>query len=494
MRVAVASFEFEGNSLSLRVARRADFARLGIFEGPQVLEIARGKQLALTGGIDALTEAGAEIVPIYAARCVPGGHVEDSYFEEAKAAIVEGLAAAGPLDGIYLALHGAMICATEKDPEGALLKAIRDRLGAGPKIAVSFDLHAHVTPLQTDCAQIIVGYETYPHVDAYRTGHCAADLLARALKGRIDPVTRIAKYNAIVPVLGGATLGDAPMAHVAAHARSLEAQGRALSVSYFPVQPWLDMADVGITGLAVTDGDPQAAETVALEILDDIWDRREAFELPSMSPEQAVEAALARPGRTLIVDAPDSMGAGASGDSPALLAAVLEKAPDTPAALYIVDAETAAQAFELGAGAEAAFKVGAKTDSRWHAPVPLTAAVERLCDGVFTYQGGPAAGARGNLGPTAVLRVGGLRLVVGTYPFYEHMDEHYAACGVDVARMKLVSFKNLMNYRKLLGEGTDFIALRGPGGAPLRLQDVDWKNRIRPYWPQQDLDPPTRLV
>ncbi len=63
MRVAVASFEFEGNSLSLRCAGREDFARGGIYLGDRVLEVARGKRLALTGGIDALEAAGAEIVP-----------------------------------------------------------------------------------------------------------------------------------------------------------------------------------------------------------------------------------------------------------------------------------------------------------------------------------------------------------------------------------------------------------------------------------------------
>lgn len=494
MRVAVASFEYEGNSLSLRVARRADFARAGIHEGDAVLAAAEGKELALTGGIHALRDAGVEIVPVFAAKGGAGGHVDDAFYDEALPRIVDGIAAALPLDGVYLAMHGAMICATEKDPEGAVLSALRARIGPDIPIAVSLDLHAHVTGRMVAAANVIVGYETYPHVDAYRTGACAAGLLVRALRGEIRPVTRMRKYNAIVPVLGGATEGDAPMAHVAAHARALEAAGRALSVSYFPVQPWLDMADVGITGVAVTDADPAAAESVAQEILDDMWARRRAFELPAMTPDEAVPAGLAMPERVLLIDAPDSIGGGASGDSPALLAALLRHAPDTDAALCIVDPKAAARAFELGEGAEAAFDVGAWEDRRWFQPVRLTAKVERLCDGTFTYRGGPVSGAQGKLGPTAVLRVGGLRLLVATHAVYEHMDEHYAACGIDIAALKLVSFKNLMNYRKLLGPGVDFIALHGPGGTPLRLQDVAWENRRRPYWPADDIDPPHRIA
>jgi microcystin degradation protein MlrC len=118
------------------------------------------------------------------------------------------------------------------------------------------------------------------------------------------------------------------------------------------------------------------------------------------------------------------------------------------------------------------------------------ARVERLCEGSFTYQGGPVSGATGRLGRVAVLRVGGLRLLVASHAVYEHMDEHYAACGIDITACKLVSFKNLMNFRKLLGPGVDFIALHGPGATPLRLQDVAWENRQRPYWPADDMTAP----
>jgi microcystin degradation protein MlrC len=494
MRVAVASFEYEGNSLSLRVERRADFARIGIFEGPALLTAMEGKDLALTGGIHALRDAGAEVVPIFAAKGGAGGHVEDSFFEEARTRIVNGIAEADPLDGVYIAMHGAMICAVEKDPEGAVLEALRALIGPGIPIAISLDLHAHVTPRMVAAAQIVVGYETYPHVDAYQTGGRAAGLLVRALRGEIRPVTRIRKYNAILPVLGGATLGDAPMAQVAGQARAMEEAGRALSVSYFPVQPWLDMADVGITGLAVTDADPAGADAAAQAILDAMWQRRRDFELPAMTPAEAVREARARPGRTLLIDTPDAIGGGASGDSPALLAAILAEAPALDSALCLVDPQAAKRAFDLGEGAEARFTVGAWQDRRFFQPVQATARVERLCEGSFRYRGGPAAGATARLGPSAVLRIGGLRLLVASHAVYEHLDEHYAACGIDIATCKLVSFKNLMNYRKLLGPGVDFIALHGPGATPLRLQDVDWQNRRRPFWPADDMDVPERLV
>lgn len=494
MRVAVASFEYEGNSFSLRVERREDFERKGIFQGEDILKRLSGKKVAVIGGIDVLSRAGAEIVPILATKGGAGGHVEDAFFEEIAGRIVESLKRALPLDGVYLALHGAMICGREKDPEGTLLTAVRDVVGPEVPISASLDLHAHVSKKMVAAADILVGYETYPHVDAYETGGKAAALLVRSMRGEISPVTVSRKYNAIVPVLGGATTGDAPMAEVAALARSIEQEGRALSVSYFPVQPWLDMADVGIAGLAVSNGDEAAAADAALKVLDAMWDRRHAFELPALSPEAAVRAALERDAeQVLLIDAPDSIGGGAAGDSPALLSALLNHARDVPSALSIYDPRAAARAFELGPGAEAEFEVGAWLDRRWHKPVRFRGIVESLNDGWFVYKGGPVASVEAQLGPTAVLRAGEVRILLASHAVYEHMDEHYQACGIDIRDCRLVSFKNLMNFRKLLSPGVEFIALDGPGGTRLRLQEVDWKNRIRPFWPADDLASPVPL-
>lgn len=494
MRVAVASFEYEGNSLSLRVERREDFERKGLVFGDAILAFSEGKKTALAGGIEIISGASMQVVPIVAAKGGAGGHVDEGFFQDLLSQIAAGIREAMPLDGVYFSLHGAMICSEETDPEGAILERLRSIVSADLPIAVSLDLHAHVSDRMVEHADVIVGYETYPHVDAYETGKKAASLLVRTINGEIKPVTRIRKYNAIFPVLGGATLEGEPMAQVAMHARKAEGDGRALSASYFPVQPWLDMADVGITGMAVTDAEPEAAESLAQEILDAMWSIRHDFELDAMTASEAVQAALTSDARTtLLVDAPDSIGGGAAGDCPRLLAAIIEHGLHVPSALSIYDPHSAARAFEIGTGAEAEFEVGAWLDTRWQKPVSVTATVESLHDGRFVYSGGPAANLENTLGPTAVLRIGGLQLLCASHAAYEHMDEHYAACGIDTKTCRLVSYKNLMNFRKLLAEDVDFIAIHGPGGTPLRLQDVAWQNRKEPFWPQDQTDPPNHL-
>jgi len=498
MQIAVASFEYEGNSLSLKLDGKADFARKTLCYGSEVLTESRGRALAIAGGIDQIERAGYSVLPIAAAKCVSGGHVEDGFFHEMHDRIVHDVKTAMPLDGVYLALHGAMICQTVEDPEGALLESIRATVGPDIPIAASLDLHAHVTEKMVANATVLVGYETYPHEDAFETGARAASLLVGTLKGDIRPTMRMRKINAIFPVLGGRTDGDAPMAAVRKRARDFEKTDGVLSVSYFPVQPWLDYATVGVTAVAITDAARDATGTaahdIATTIVTDMWARRHAFELPAFSPAAAVREALAQDVDTsLIIDTPDSIGGGASGDAPAVLAALLDLAPDVTSIVCLVDPASSARAHEAGVGATCRFRIGAGLDARFHNPVSLEAEVDSVHKGDFVYTGGPAGGVAGSLGPSAVLRRGGMRIIVASYPVYEHMDEHLRACGIDYRQFRIAVFKNLMNYNKLLGPRTRSVAVHGPGSTPLRLQDVVWKNRRRPFWPADDTDAPVFL-
>jgi microcystin degradation protein MlrC len=493
MRIAVASFEFEGNTLSNLIHRRDDFARKVLAEGEDVLPAVRGRDLAVTGGIDTLTAASFDVLPILVAHGGSGGRVEDAFYRDVRGRILAGIAGE-PCAGVFLALHGAMICQCEDDPEGDLLAAVRRIVGPGVPIAASLDLHAHVTPRMVGSADILVGYETYPHVDAYDTGVRAAGLLVRAVRGEIRPVCRLRRFDALLPIAGGTTQGDAPMAEVRQLARRIEQEGRALSVSYFPVQAWLDIADVGISGVAVTDGNPGAAEMAAGEILDAMWERRRRFEIPLHTPDEAVRCAIGLPARrVLISDAPDCIGGGAPGDAPAVLAALLRHAATVPSAVCVVDPEAAAAAHAAGIGARVSLRVGSGLDPRWHPPVACEGTVQSLHDGQFTYAGGISAGTPGTMGPTAVLRAGEVRVVVATHATYEYGDEQYRAAGLDPDSLRILVLKNPMNFRTLLDERTDWLMIGGPGPTTPSLESIDWRVKPRPFWPCDDLPEPRAL-
>lgn len=495
MRVAVASFEFEGNTLSNQIHSREDFARKVLAEGAGMLRAVAGRHLAVAGGMEALAAAGLEIAPLVAAQGGSGGRVEDGFYREIRHKIVSGVADAMPLAGVYLALHGAMITESENDPEGEILAAVRQIVGPDIPITASFDLHAHITPRMVAAADALVGYETYPHIDAHNTGRRAAEILVGAVQGRIRPVTRLRRIDALLPVAGGATDDpNAPMAKLRRSARRAEEEGRVISASYFPVQPWLDIPDLGIAGLAVADGDAEAAAQVADEIVQEMWDRRREFEVPSFPPREAVRRALADPSpRVVISDAPDCVGGGAPGDAPAVLAALLEQATATPSAVLVVDAAAAAAAQRAGTGATLSTTIGASLDARFHPPVAVDAVVESLLDGAFVYSGGVSAGTPGTMGPTAVLRVGELRIVVPTYATYEYGDEQYRAAGIDIRKLRIAVLKNPMNFRTLLDQDTAWIMVAGPGPTTPSLESIEWKVKHRPFWPCDDPPQPTYL-
>ena len=487
MRVAVVSFSYEGNSFSNRLDGEEAFARNMLLEGDAVLPLIAGRALAVTGGMDALHKAGLSTVMTLAAKGVSGGSIVDAFYQNTKARILRLLEQALPFDGIYMALHGAMICESLADPEGDLLAAVRQLVGPDMPIAASLDLHANVTPEMVRHADILVGYETYPHEDAYTTGYKAADLLAQTLQGKIKPSLALRRVNAVLPVLGGSTQDDAPMARIRVKAREMEAAGEALSISYFPVQPWIDYPDVGIAALAITNDQPEQARAVATDIVSQMWQCRQEFEIPMYSPTEAITAALAMDESTvLLVDGPDSVGGGANGDNPGLLSALLSSGTDVDAAICIVDAGAAQMAHEIGIGKTADFRIGASLDARYYEPVNVQARVEKIVDGSFIYAGGAVAGAKGNMGPTALLRVGKLRIVVCSHPFYEYADEHYRICDIDFRTLRLVVFKNLMNFRNLLGDSVGHVIVDGPGGTPPRLQTAPWQRKQRPFWPCDD--------
>ena len=494
-RIAVLNFEYEGNSLSMKLDGVAYFSKKDITWGTPVLNKFGNKKIALSGGILTIKRAGYEPIPIMACKAGFGGYVKDRFYIDLRTKILNKIKSSLPLQGIYLALHGAMICQTISDPEGDLIRRIRQILGSSVPIAVSLDLHAHVTEEMVSNANIIVGYQTYPHQDAYETGVRATNLLIATLKGEIKPIMKLKKINAILPVFGGATTQGNPMETLFKKARLLEKRPEILSISYFPVQPWLDFEDVGISSICITDDSESTASKVAMEIVTALWELRYKFEVESYSVDDTVEIALDRTSNTtIIVDTADSIGGGASGDSPAILDSLLRKESRCPCLLSVVDPFAVEKASKIECGNEIKLKIGSFEDNRYFKPVEIGATIISFHDGTFVYSDGPAKGLEGQLGKSVVLRTNNLVILITSEASYENGADHYKACGLDFSKFKVVVFKNLMNFRTLLSENVTYVAAHGPGATPLRLQDQVWKNRKRPFWPLDDPEIPELIV
>jgi microcystin degradation protein MlrC len=425
------------------------------------------------------------IAPLLVASACPGGPLTKECYRLLKSELLERLKNAGPIDGVLLALHGSASATDVGDLEGDLLQAVRDQVGPTIPIVASLDLHAHVTGAMVHAANALLAWETYPHRDAFTTGERAARMPLDILAGRCRPTMALAKVPVLVGGVLGHTEGDGPFADVMRFAKSHEGKNGVLSTSVFLVHPYLDLPDMGGGGLVITDNDMPTAVSLAEEIARRNWDRRFSLDPPVCTPAQAIRRGLEMDGGpVLLVETADCCGGGAAGDSVATLRALLELAPQSMAMVPVVDHQAAAQCHQAGVGSTITLRLGHKLDTRWGEPILLSAKVITLGDGQFRYTGGIWEGQVGNMGPSAVLQAGGIRVLVTTHATYDWADEQFRSVGLDARSAKFIVVKNPMNHRLgYAGVYREAILLDTPGPTPAILHHVAFRNLQRPYYP-----------
>jgi microcystin degradation protein MlrC len=489
-RIAVGGLLFEGNTLSRVRTELVDFQNKYLVVGDAMIGALANTNVEIAGAISAISAAGWSVAPLIATHGGAGGRVTAECYTELKALLLDGLRSAGAIDGVYLALHGAMICEGEDDAEGDILRAVRAIIGDIP-LSISCDLHAHITPRMVDACSIIVGYQHYPHDDTFETGARAAGLLVRAVKGEIKPTMSMRKVAMLSAPFSHGTREPGPMRQLYRWRCGVESSGRALALSYFPVQPWLDFEDTGFAAVAVTDDQLDAAADLALELAELAWAKRHEFEAAGVEAKAALEEGLATEGQPIILsDASDCVGAGAAGDSARMLQSYLQSGIDAPLLVHVVDPEIAGLAWSAGVGAAISGYLGNKIDPSYGAPLPIDGMVTHLFEGDFTYAGGLMGGVRASMGKSAVIAVKSAVVVVSSYSAYEYADEHFRAAGQDVRNFKFVIVKNPMNFKQAYASAPKRVLVNLPGPSTSQLRNVDWRRVQRPCFPLDDQDAP----
>ena len=252
-RVLTARFMHETNTFSrvttdMALIRRRDFHLEN--EIPQAF---RGTHSALGATFEAAEKYGWTLVHPVSANPNPSGIVTDDAFEQITGMILEASDVKGPIDGVLLHLHGAMVTESYEDAEGELLARLRNKLGPEIPIVATLDLHANVTKRMADNANALIAFRTYPHVDMYERAWQGAELLERAMRQEIRPVTVIARRPMIYGLDRGRHLSP-PMAELLARADLIEQNGEALAVSVCAGFSRSNIRDVGPSVTVTTDG------------------------------------------------------------------------------------------------------------------------------------------------------------------------------------------------------------------------------------------------
>ena len=501
MRVAIGAFLQETNSFSPVPTRLDAFEAGYLVRGDEVLSRFRGTNTEVAGfqaACAAVPET--ELAPLLAASACSGGELTADTHSLLRGELVERLSlahSARPVDVVLLALHGAMCACGEPDPQGDVLEAVRGVVGPEALVAASLDLHANVTQRMASAADILVAYRTQPHVDQCKTGERTAALALAAARQGPRPCTVLQRIPMILPPENMLTT-QGPFHDLRVEADRLEAEGAAIAVSVFGVQPWLDVSQAACS-VAVVGTDAEAARELARGLARRFWERRREYQVELLEPREAIERALSLDrGPAVLVHSADSPSAGAPGDSTAVLRALLDAGLGRPTVdaqaaglclLPLVDEPAAAACHACGEGGTLTLEVGAKLDRRWSEPVTVTACVERLTDGRFVLKGPAFTGLTLDAGPSAVLAIGAIRLLVHSRAVYTIDPEQYRAAGLEPSTARIAVAKSACIFRAAYGPfARDIIFFYTPGAASPNLRSFPWQRIGRPIYPLDEFE------
>jgi microcystin degradation protein MlrC len=488
LRIAVAGFEHETNTFANRKTTYDDFVHDWFFRGEEL------RQLRVTntvpGGFVAAIESSPdlELVPLVHAGATPGGVVTADAVERIEGEILDGLRRSNP-DAVVLCLHGAMVTELSDDGEGQTLRRMREIVGREVPIVAVLDLHANLTQAMVDLADVLVPYNSYPHVDMAERGAEAARLAVQIARREVKPTTGYVKLP-LAPVTPKQFSGIEPTKSVMSKAFEIESRTGVLNAAVCFAFAYADIPHVGMGVTVTTDDDQTAADLFAEELADLIMERHEEFRPDLMTVEEAVHTAIAEPeGPIILADLGDNPGGGSACDGTALLWALLDLGADDAAFALIADPEVVAQAFDVGIGGELSTVLGAKTDDLHGYPIPVTATVQSLSDGRFVYEGPMNRGAEDSLGRTVVLtcqgRHGGLVEVIVCENRVQPYDAAvFRSQGIEPTAKKILVVKSMVHFRGSFGPfAARIIEVNTPGLTSMDLTRFKYTKLRRPLWP-----------
>ena len=491
MNILVMGFQQESNAFCPVPTRMADYGRT---EGEAIISSQKGKKSMIAGVLDTLFAAGdVTVIPGLAMHAHPYGTVEHEVPDYFIARFREIVAAAPKLDACCLVLHGATQSDASQDVCGDIVVTARELLGPDAVITVSCDLHADVTERILENADIICGYQTYPHLDIYETGKRAAALGLRMLKGEKFHTAAI-RIPMIQPASGYSTARE-PLKSIVDSLHAQVASGALEDFSPFQMQPWLDVACGGSTLLAISKDEAAAVKAVK-EAAPQLWAIRHEMSPSFQTMEEIVAKAYASEDKKPIIlsDFSDSVNGGAAGDNFSLGAYVLENAPDLRAATLVVDPDLVAEAFAAGVGAELDTTIGGKLDTKRLTPYPVKALVRSLHDGRFLLEGPANRLGVSNVGRVAMLSIGNLDVVVCTTLTACGDPQLLRHFGVEPTLYQLVIIKANTSFRAPYSAFAGEMCLIDTGCACTSdLANLPFVNLPRSFYPFSDEAAPAAL-
>jgi len=488
MRIVTGTFSHETNTFSNIPTTMEEFGKQGISQGSEIANRFGGTNTIEAAFLDASAEFGFELIWTVYGSAIPGGHVSRDAYEYFSNGIVEGIQAAGDIDGVLLHLHGAMVTEHLDDGEGYLLAAVREAVGPKVPIVTTLDLHANMTQRMIKNCNALTGYDTYPHTDMYERAFEAAGILTRIIRGEIEPKMALEKPPLMPPLQSQVTTRDTPMKRVVDLAHKLEKNAQVICIAAFAGFPFADIEDAGFACVAVTDNDAELAENLAGQISHAAMAEKENWIVHPTAPEEAVSRAMKSGNRPVVLaDIADSGAGGTAGDGTLILKTLLEMKADSAAVCSISDQEAIDICLSAGVGSEVSFSVGGKRDKFHGEPVPVTGRVRLIHEGSFVREGPMGKGVVQTVGRCVVLEINGrngIELMLTEHRAHPNDLQYFRAFGIEPAERQILVLKSAAHFRAAFDPiAAETIEVDAPGITSPRLERYPYKNIRRPIYP-----------
>ena len=445
--------------------------------------------LGYGGAMKRAQELGIDVVPGLFVSAVPAAPAAASVWTSLKDELLSDLKAAGPVDMVFLFLHGAMSAQGTADCEGDVLAAVRQHVGPDVLLAAVFDLHGNLSAAMMRHADFIISCKEYPHTDFAEQGAKAVDLLLASVGKHINPRSVAVKIPAMT--LSPTTSGE--MKVFVDRLKGLEKTDGILSASAFHGFFGADHADVGASIVVIANQDEQLAETTAMELADAFIRIIKTQGQIGLGLEDALEKALGEPGTVILADRADNAGGGAGSDSTYILAELLRRGVEAAALGYLWDPVAVEMCHLSGPGTRLKLRIGGKVGVLSGEPLDVDAEVLAVESDIRQSWFG-----RGKttlpMGKSAAIRVDGVDIVLGSVRrqvFSRHVFEGH---GIKLEEKKLIVVKSTQHFYEAFAPLGRVIYCDAPGTVTMDLSTLPYRNLPRPIWPLDRQSPvPFRL-
>lgn len=433
--------------------------------------IVRGDELTTNPYFAFLQDYPAEFLPTFHARAIAGGPVARMTYEDFKQDFLTRLAAYLPVDGVYLAMHGAVYVEGMEDAEGDWISATRELVGPDCPITVSYDLHGNVTQRIIDAIDMFSTYRTAPHIDVEETMRRSVTMLVKSLQTGIKPGVVWAPIPVVLPGERTST-EDEPAKSLYARLPAInEIEGiwdASLMVGYVWADEPRATAAAIMTG---TDADVLAEQAANLALA--YWQARDEFRFGCVtgSITECVTMAIAsETAPVILADSGDNPTGGGVGDRADVLAELIRQNAQDVIVAGITDKLATEAAFAAGEGATLHLTVGASLDPAG-GKVQAEFVVKHLSDDARS------------LAKQALLQTGGITLVVADRRRPYHNLADFALLGLDPAAAKIVVVKSGYLSPELAPLANPNLMALSEGVVDQYVERLARKRKLQPAYP-----------